>query len=712
MRKQLVAGARVASPIHILGHSGRSRDAVRALMPLLCLCLLLAPACCAFAAENAAPGGAQVQPQASPVPSTPAAAPTAPAVEPAAPIETTPAQPTLTPEITPTQATAAPAAPAAAPTAPAVVPTAPIETIPVQPTLTPEITPTQATAAPEVKPTAPAVKPAALPIPIVDIQIAGAEHVQTEDIRAAITSKVGGFYTEEQLARDREAVLRLGWFQTVAAEREVVENGVRLIFRVRENPVIKDIQFHGISVLARDQLLAVMRTKPGSIYNIQLLGLDGQAIEELYRSNGYSLAFVLDQSITDEGVLILDIAEGVIESIRITGNTYTKTYVVQRYVHAKPGEIYNAKKVQADVARLTQSGWFDSVRTDAEVGEQPGKVILIFVIVEKQRTGQAVFGGAYTSVQGIIGFVDLSKTNLKGSGQSLSLRGEFGGERSYELGYRNPWIMSPETRMNLGIYDRFVLREAFVTTPDGANHDILYRERRTGGNVLLGRPVSDHTTYYVGLRRDDVALSDVALADQPYLTGVAFQPSEVRSLSLSSITDTRDNQNSPVGGAYHQFATEFAGIFGGSKFNKYTTDNRRYFRAGTRTGLPKVFAVRLIAGSVTGSAPYLEQFLIGGPDSLRGYRVDRFAGSHMVVLNTEYRFPLTKNLVGVGFVDAGDAWGGTIASDPYFESDKTFRMRLGYGVGVRVQTPVGPLRLDLGFSREGAQTEFGVAQMF
>jgi outer membrane protein insertion porin family len=84
----------------------------------------------------------------------------------------------------------------------------------------------------------------------------------------------------------------------------------------------------------------------------------------------------------------------------------------------------------------------------------------------------------------------------------------------------------------------------------------------------------------------------------------------------------------------------------------------------------------------------------------------------MVVLNTEYRFPLTKNLVGVGFVDAGDAWGGTIASDPYFESDKTFRMRLGYGVGVRVQTPVGPLRLDLGFSREGAQTEFGVAQMF
>jgi len=666
-----VVGARMAPSIDSWGPSGRSKDAARSLMPLLCLCLLFALACCAFGAEGVVPGASQVQPQASPSPSTPAAAPVAPAAQPAAPIETTPAQPTLAPETTPTQATAAP----------------------------------------EVKP-APAEKPAALPIPIVDIQIAGNEHVQTEDIRAAITSKVGGFYTEEQLTRDREAVLRLGWFQTVSAEREVVENGVRLVFRVRENPVIKDVQFQGISVLTRDQLLAVMRTKPGTIYNIQLLALDGQAIEELYRSSGYSLAFVLDQSITDQGVLVLGIAEGMIESIRITGNTHTKTYVIQRYVHTKPGEVYNARKVQTDVARLSQHGWFESVRTDAEVGEQPGKVILIFVIVEKQRTGQAVVGGAYTSVQGIIGFVDLSKTNLKGTGQSLSLRGEFGGVRSYELGYRNPWIMSPETRLNLGIYDRFILRQAFVTAPDGSRRDILYRERRTGGNVLFGRPVSDHTTYYLGVRRDDVSLSDVAAADQPFLTGVAFRPSKVRSLSLSSVTDTRDNPSNPVGGAFHQFATEFAGVFGGSKFNKYTTDNRRYFRVGTRTGLPKVFAVRLIGGMVSGSAPYLEQFLIGGPDSLRGYRVDRFAGSHMVVLNAEYRFPLTKNLVGVGFVDAGDAWGGAIGSDPFFQSDKTFKIRLGYGVGVRVQTPVGPLRLDLGFSSEGAETHFGVAQMF
>jgi outer membrane protein insertion porin family len=137
-------------------------------------------------------------------------------------------------------------------------------------------------------------------------------------------------------------------------------------------------------------------------------------------------------------------------------------------------------------------------------------------------------------------------------------------------------------------------------------------------------------------------------------------------------------------------------------------DNRRYLPAGKRM----VLAARLLVGTTTGDAPYLEQFLIGGPDSLRGYRVDRFAGSHMAILNTELRFPLSSNLIGVGFVDVGDAWGGSIAADPFFQGDKSFTAHLGYGVGVRVQTPVGPLRLDLGFSKEGTETHFGVSHMF
>ncbi|MCJ7750906.1 MAG: outer membrane protein assembly factor, partial [Armatimonadetes bacterium] len=76
----------------------------------------------------------------------------------------------------------------------------------------------------------------------------------------------------------------------------------------------------------------------------------------------------------------------------------------------------------------------ETVRRDAEVGTEPGKVIVVITVVEKRRTGTVSVGGGYSSVQGIVGFVDLTKSNLTGNGQAVSIRGEFGGQTSYEFG--------------------------------------------------------------------------------------------------------------------------------------------------------------------------------------------------------------------------------------------------------------------------------------
>lgn len=568
--------------------------------------------------------------------------------------------------------------------------------------------PAQPTLAPAAAPTGPAA-PAPVPPPLVGIDVVGNQQIAAQDILAAVTSKVGGPYVEEQAARDRQAIINLGWFLTVAMDRETVPNGVRLVFHVTENSVVREIQFRGIKELTREQLLAVMQTKPGSVYNMYRLAQDADAIMELYRTKGYGLAQVIGtERITQEGVLTLVIAEGVIEDVKITGNSYTKTYVIRRYIRTKPGDVFNEKKVTEDVVRLNNTAYFATVRRDAEVGTEPGKVILVITVVEKERTGMINVGGAYASVQGLFGYIDLTKSNLRGTGQMISLRTEFGGRRSYELGYRNPWIMTPETSLSLGLYNRLIVREAFVSAPDGTQTTVLYDERRTGGNLVVGRPVSDHTTVYVGVRSDDVSISGLSESEQFLLAGAAFLPRKVRSLTLTSVTDTRDNLYNPRGGAYYQLSTEFAGVFGGAHFNKYATDMRRYLRMGGRN----VLALRLLTGVTTGEAPYLEQFLIGGSDSLRGYRVDRFAGSHMAILNTEFRFPLSGNLTGVTFVDMGDAWGGVIASDPFFRGDKSFTSHVGYGVGVRVLTALGPLRLDLGFSKEGAETHFGFSHMF
>jgi len=564
-------------------------------------------------------------------------------------------------------------------------------------------------AAAEAPPPAPSV-PAAIPAPITSVEVVGNEHIPTEDILAAIGSKVGLGYSEEQVAQDRKAVLALGWFKTVAVERESLESGIRLVFRTSENPVITDIQFEGIRELTRDELLAVVKTKPGDVYSLPRLRRDAEAIEARYRSKGFILAIMEMPRMTQEGVLTLSIAEGEIEAIEIRGNTRTKTYVIRRYLRTKVGDTYNEAKVARDIARLMSLGWFETVNRDADAGEEWGKAVVVINVVEKRKSGEATFGGGYSSVEGFVGFVDVSKGNLFGSGQVASVRAEFGGRTSYEFGYRHPWIMTPETRMNLGLYNRLILREAVVTPEAGGERTILYDEHRKGANITFGRPLSDRTTVYLSVRRDDISISDLNAAEQEYLSGTTFQPSSVRSLSLAATTDTRDNRYNPRTGSYRQVSAEFAGIFGGVDFNKYSADFRRYFRVSADS----VIAMRILGGTVSGDAPYLEQFLIGGGETLRGYRSDRFAGARMVVLNTEYRFPVTENLLGVVFVDVGDAWGGSLVDDPLVVGlgDASFDAQLGYGAGIRVRTPIGPLRLDLGFSEEGTETHFGLSHMF
>jgi len=556
----------------------------------------------------------------------------------------------------------------------------------------------------------PVVEPLEVPAPIVSIEVVGNEQIETDTIRKAIKSEEGGQFSEGQVALDRKAVLSLGWFWRVSVDRESVENGIRLVFHVVENPVIRELQFQGNKELTRDDLLAVMETKPGQVYSAPLLVRDAEAIQDVYGSKGYILAMVLEPSMSEEGVLTLVIAEGEIEEIKITGNTHTKTYAIRRYIRTKAGEAYNDRKVASDVAKLTSLGWFETVRRDAEVGTEPGKVIVVITVVEKRRTGTVSVGGGYSSVQGIVGFVDLTKSNLTGNGQAVSIRGEFGGQTSYEFGYQHPWVMTPETRLSLGIYDRLILREAFVTDDLGERRSILYDERRNGGNFTLGRPISDSTTVFVGMRSDDVSISGLTEDEEGYLTGPAFEPRKVRSITLAAVNDTRSDLYNPRRGSYERLSAEFAGLlFGGTEFNKYVLDTRRFFRMGAKNTL----AMRLLVGTVSGDPPYLEQFLIGGSETLRGYRTDRFVGTKMGILNTEYRMPIGGNLLGVLFVDVGDAWGGSVAGSLLEDTvHDSFTSHLGYGVGVRVKTPIGPLRLDLGFSEEGTETHFGVRNTF
>ena len=114
---------------------------------------------------------------------------------------------------------------------------------------------------------------------------------------------------------------------------------------------------------------------------------------------------------------------------------------------------------------------------------------------------------------------------------------------------------------------------------------------------------------------------------------------------------------------------------------------------------------------------FSEQFFVGGAETLRGYREDRFWGNRMMLLNAEYRHPMGKSLTGVVFADYGDAWEQStpIIADPTkfdFTQHNSFDPHLGVGIGIRVITPIGPLRLDYGRGTEGGRTHFSIGHAF
>jgi outer membrane protein insertion porin family len=250
----------------------------------------------------------------------------------------------------------------------------------------------------------------------------------------------------------------------------------------------------------------------------------------------------------------------------------------------------------------------------------------------------------------------------------------------------------------------------------GSVLDNQYSERRTGASIAISRPVTDTQSYGLTTRFERINVPNNL---QP-IPGQNFvqQDGEVGVFSFTSVKNTRDLDIDPSRGNYLRLDLEPGysvirpqgtasagspeGRFG---FLRFGFDYRTYFTKDKRARTfqdqsREVFAFRLRGGSIQGTVPFFEQFFAGGNDSVRGYFEDRFWGKNMLVGTFEWRKPLQDQFSLVTFVDYGGAWGGYGTINDFNQSSK-LRMHLGYGVGLRLRTPIGPVRLDFAFNGEG-----------
>ena len=539
---------------------------------------------------------------------------------------------------------------------------------------------------------------------IVEINFSGATEATEKAARSALAMHVGDAVTEEGLVKDRDAIYATGYFYDLYPMFEQVPEGVVLTYNVLENPELKEVKIEGNTVESTEALMGLVTVKNGELLNSRTLQENVQAIQEKYRADGYILAKITDLNIAQDGTLTIKISEGVLEGYRVKGNKKTKEYVILREMRQKPGEPFNANQARRSMQRVYNLGFFEDVNVKMNPGVEPNAVIMELDVKEK-RTGSFGIGAGYSSSDGMVGMVSVSDTNFRGMGDTISLSYEMSGDdtdaRGYTFMYRRPWLDKKETAGTLRVYNRTYEYDDY---DEDGNHKESFMRKYSGGEFTLSRPMSEYSTNFVTLRsREDKYTKHTETGNAGDRSGnTAWLKNNfgtTRSITLEHVTDTRDNIYEPTTGARAVLSAEFAGLGGDFHYQKYTAGDAHYLKAGRS----QVFVVRGQYGISKGSMSEYSQFRVGGQDTIRGYREDQFRGTRMALLSAEYRFPIVSKVTGALFADYGGAWSSGFMPE---------NLHASVGVGLGLNTPIGPLRLDYGRGSQGGRVHFRVGGTF
>lgn len=556
--------------------------------------------------------------------------------------------------------------------------------------------------------------------------VEGNQSVSEAEILAVLKTKPGMEFTEAGLTEDLSAIYDTGWFYDLHPEFKVVPEGVQVIYHVLENPVYKQTKVEGNTVLDNKKVASFFDLPEGKIANLKDINKCVQKLEEEYRSNGYILARVTDVHMEQDGTLNVTVNEGIVEDFKVKGNVKTKDYVITREMKLKKGKPFNAKDARRSMQRVYNLGYFEDVNIKLNPGREPNAVEVEISVVE-MNTGTFGIGAGYSNADGFVGMISIGDKNFRGTGDKINIRWEFGGEdnKNYDFSYTRPWIDDKETSATLNLYD---ITNEYADYDTNGDEIARYDKKRRGQELTFSRKTNNEfiSNYVTIKNRDDIYKGEAdgyeGDTNQYYedrFTGsnryknwmpktAAERRAEnfgtTRSLTFGRVFDSRDNIYDPHEGKRIGYSMEWAGGLGGDfDFTKWTADWRYYYRAGGES----VWALNLGAGYASGDMPLSQRFSMGGSDTLRGYEDDQFRGNSMLKATLEYRFPIVKKVQGVLFTDNGYAW------DKRHEDEFDLGLiKNSYGLGLRINSPLGPVKLDYGYGEDGGKFHFSFGGQF
>ncbi len=554
--------------------------------------------------------------------------------------------------------------------------------------------------------------PASAQDPVVAlVDVEGNEHVVSQHILGVVRTKAGEPISREQLQSDVEAIYALGFFSFVDINLYSVANGVGVTFIVRENPVVESVSFSGNSIYSDEDLLKLVFTTPGNVFNRVFFRHDLDRIQQKYHDDGYVMVKIADVKV-EGGMIDVQIVEPRVGNIIIQGNAKTKTNVIAREIKMRRGDPFNATVLRHSINKLQNKGFFEDVNVGFEPGEEPDETDIIVTVVE-QKTAKVGLSISHGTSSGWSGGLTYSDTNWQGLGRVGEVGFELGDNSQYWATYSEPYMDRNHYAWKVGYLkrnweDRYYYRKGV--------RQLKYDEDMKNIYLGAGRKFGKDEKYSWFVTLDWRDIDAYNIREQ---TGV----DDLTRGKIFSVlgTVTRDNTDAylsyPKGDVIDLNVEQAMEALGGEySYTKYWLQARYYtpvlgledflnrqFGAIDKDN-PVVFAARMRVGFSSGDLPTAGLYSVGGTGTLRGFDGGEFEGTEMFLGNAELRIPVQKAFSLVVFYDVGNAWldEGIDFSD----------LHDAWGIGVRVKTPLGNFRVDYAQGETENRTHFGFGEMF
>jgi outer membrane protein insertion porin family len=474
---------------------------------------------------------------------------------------------------------------------------------------------------------------------------------------------------------------------------------------------INSIKLVGNLLDREAELSKLVKIKPGERFSAEKLQAATKAIVNKLGEYGYAFASVNAQPQIDQEHHTVDLTLQVdpsrrvyVRRINVVGNTRTRDEVVRREMRQLESSWFDSNRLALSKDRINRLGYFTDVDvTTVPVEGTPDQVDVDVKVTEKP-TGAITLGLGYGSGEGPIISAGVSQDNVFGSGTSLALNVNTSSTfRTLTVSQVDPYFTVDGIKRITDVYYRTSEPLTFSSTTDSS-----FRIITLGADLKFGVPFSEADMVYFGLGVEQNRLDVDSTTPQSYIDYVKDfgRVSNNVPVTIGWSRDARDSALVPSRGYYAQANAEYGTPIGGTQY--YKTDVQAQYYYSFSRGF--VLGLNFQGGYGNGIGnpyPIFKNYYAGGIGSVRGYETsslgprdattgDPIGGSKMIVGNVEVTFPLPgtgydRTLRVFTFLDGGNVWGSE------GNSIGANGLRYGYGVGLAWISPIGPLKLSLGF---------------